>query len=314
MKVISKIIYASVFSLVIPAILPACLPSAYASLVDTSQNQAFESKPSFAGLELESPKPLKFFTKVANVKFIVGGANNGLEFSTDDLCRQAGYPYKGCTSGYVKGEACPYNDKFVRECIDPAVWCQKNGYNVTSCIVPKYLTTVCPHSSVYYKSCETDNIRACKELGYSLTCEAGKIGDTAQACPYNPSYKKCVCNPCSGFAYTSQQANAQGYTPGEVCNSCGTIKYKRNENKCEGYKNCDCGGETGAKVCYAGTIKKFDTCKSCCENKCNLASCPNGNICEYESCSKKYCVIGCATGYSDLDNYWCQSALRCWVK
>ena len=60
-------------------------------------------------------------------------------------------------------------------------------------------------------------------------------------------------------------------------------------------------------------IKYYNNCKTC-ENKCKLDSCPVGNICEYEDCSQKYCTIGCATGYKDLDNYWCNGALRCWVK
>ena len=61
----------------------------------------------------------------------------------------------------------------------------------------------------------------------------GKVGDTNQSCPYNESYKKCVCNPCGGYDYTAAQASAQGYTPGEVCNSCGTMKYKRSANACD---------------------------------------------------------------------------------
>ena len=330
MRIISKTIYlSSVFFSVYPTASFASLSSAYASLVDTSQNQTFESRPqaaaipkrpvpsSFAGLVLQRQEPLKYYPKFANVKFIVGDGELDFgytEFSTDDLCKQAGYVHNGCPAGYIRDDECPYDSKFVRDCIDPDIWCKNNGYHVTSCSVPEYPANPCPYKSSLYKSCETDNIRACKELGYSLTCEAGKVGDINQSCPYNDSYKKCICNPCSGYDYTAAQASAQGYVPGEVCNSCGTIKYKRTENACSGYKTCDCGGEAGAKVCYSGAVQKFDTCRSCCENKCTLASCPAGNTCEYESCSKKYCAVGCATGYLDLDNYWCGGALSCLVK
>ena len=314
MRIISKTIYlSSVFSLVYPMATFASLSSGYASLVDTSQNQTFESRPQAAAI---SKRPVSSsFIKLAAVHFITN--DNALNFGNQeflpaDLCKQGGYTHEGCPAGYIKGEPCPYDSKFVKDCIDPDTWCKNNGYTITSCSVPKYPTTPCPYKSSLYKSCETDNIRACKELGYSLTCETGKVG--GDSCPYNSSYKKCICNPCSGYDYTAAQASAQGYVPGEVCNSCGTIKYKRSENKCDGYKACDCGGEAGAKVCYSGATKKFDTCKTCCENKCTLASCPAGNTCEYESCSKKYCAIGCATGYLDLDNYWCGGALSCLVK
>ena len=282
MKIISNTICLSVFSLVCPAIPFASLPSAYASLVDTSQNQTFESEPAHS-------------FKLAAVHFITN--DNALnfgnqEFLPDDLCKQGGYTHNGCPSGYVKGEPCPYDSKFVKDCIDPDTWCKNNGYNVASCSVPKYPTTPCPYKSSLYKSCETDNIRACKELGYSLTCETGKVG--GDSCPYNSSYKKCICNPCSGYGYTAAQASAQGYVPGEVCNSCGTVKYKRSENKCDGYKACDCGGEAGAKVCYSGSVQKFSSCLSC--SKCESAyqytkSNCSGTLYGWE-CEGKY--AGCA--------------------
>ena len=85
MRIISKTIYlSSVFFLVYPTASFASLSSEYASLVDTSQNQTFESRPqaaaipkrpvpsSFAGLVLQRQEPLKYYPKFANVKFIVG--------------------------------------------------------------------------------------------------------------------------------------------------------------------------------------------------------------------------------------------------
>ena len=181
------------------------------------------------------------FIKLAAVHFIANDGNlsfGNQEFLPEDICKQGGYTHKGCPAGYVKGEACPEDGSYVKDCIDPDTWCKNNGYEVTGCQVPQYPQGACPYGSGYYKSCETDNIRACKELGYSLTCEAGKVGDTNQSCPYNESYKKCVCNPCGGYDYTASEANAQGYTPGEVCNSCGTMKYKRSANACDGFKEC----------------------------------------------------------------------------
>ena len=235
MTINSKIILVSVFSLVMPAFSYASLGTEYASLLDNSQSQAFESKPSALGPVLPDQGSLKDYPKIASVRFITDGKNgnnqfNGSsgsldqEFTTEGICFQAGYRLKSCPAGYIKGEACPDDSTYVRECIDTATWC--------------------------------------KEAGYILTCDSGKIGDTAQVCPYNDSYKKCICNPCRGFDYTAAEATAQGYVPGEVCNSCGTIKYKRTANACTGFKQCPNGGAAGAGVCYAGTVKMFDSCKS----------------------------------------------------
>ena len=298
MKIISKsLLWSSAFSLVLPQAAFASLSSAYASLVDTSQNQAFESKPA-QFLKLAA---VHFITKNGQLSF--GGGNpGGQEFNPGDLCKSRGYLHKGCPAGYIPGEACTEDSSFVKECIDPDTWCRGNGYNVTSCTLPKYLSGKCPHSSTLYKSCETDNARACQDAGYASSCEVGKIGD--RACPYDSKYKTCICNPCTGFAYTSAQASAQGYVPGEVCNSCGTMKYKRSEAPCDGFKTCDCGGATGAKTCWSGTVKKFDTCKECCDTskyKYDSSNCTGGNQLAGNSCGGKYdtCIKPGLILYSD---------------
>ena len=279
-------------SLVLPAALFVSFNSAYASLVDTSQNQTFESRPQAAAV---SKRPVSSpFIKLAAVHFIANDGNlsfGNQEFLPEDICKQGGYTHKGCPAGYVKGEACPEDGSYVKDCIDPDTWCKNNGYEVTGCQVPQYPQGACPYGSGYYKSCETDNIRACKELGYSLTCEAGKVGDTNQSCPYNESYKKCVCNPCGGYGYTASEANAQGYTPGEVCNSCGTMKYKRSANACDGFKECTCGGESGATVCYSGTVKKYSSCKSC----CSYYESWNGYECVFSGYMTACCGMGCGS-------------------
>ena len=296
MKIISKsLLWSSAFSLVLPQTAFASLSSAYASLVDTSQNQAFESRPA-QFLKLAA---VHFITNDGGLKFGSGNPG-GQEFNPGDLCKSRGYLHKGCPAGYIPGEACTEDSSFVKECIDPDTWCRGNGYNVTSCTLPKYLSGKCPHSSTLYKSCETDNARACQDAGYASSCEVGKIGD--RACPYDSKYKTCVCNPCAGFAYTSAQASAQGYVPGEVCNSCGTIKYKRTENACDGFKTCDCGGATGAKTCWSGTVKKFDTCKECCDTskyKYDSSNCTGSNQLAGNSCGGKYdkCEAPCGSEY-----------------
>ena len=180
MKKLSKTLLMSpAVSLVLPAALFVSFNSAYASLVDTSQNQTFESRPQAAA---SSKRPVSSpFIKLAAVHFLGNDWKTSFgnqEFLPEDICKQGGYTHKGCPAGYVKGEACPEDGSYVKDCIDPDTWCKNNGYEVTGCQVPQYPQGACPYGSGYYKSCETDNIRACRELGYSLTCEAGKVGDT----------------------------------------------------------------------------------------------------------------------------------------
>ena len=179
--------------------------------------------------------------------------------------------------------------------------CIDEGYpHSGDCLLPAFYDAECPYDSDYHSQCITDNDRACQESGYLKNCPDGEVADTNQLCPYDSSYKKCKCDPCEGYAYTYAQATAQGYIADGSCNSCGEIKYKRKENPCSGYSACDCGGETGAKICYTGAAIKYDNCKSCCENKCTLDACPADHACDYEACSNKYCDNGCRSGYMDL--------------
>ena len=185
--------------------------------------------------------------------------------------------------------------------IDTAAQCRNDGFSITSCAAPSYPSGQCPYNSNYYASCKNDPEQACKNAGYVTSCEEGYVQDGSQVCSYDSSYFKCKCNPCDGYSYTQAQAEAQGYVSDGSCQSCGTVKYRRKEAPCDGYNICECGGEIGSSTCYTGTVKKYSVCKSCCENKCTETSCPDGYICELESCSNKYCITGCAVNYTD----WC---------
>lgn len=145
--------------------------------------------------------------------------------------------------------------------IDTARQCIDHGYDKTSCPLPSYLSDQCPYDELYYAKCIDDKGRACKDLGFILTCGTGEIEDLR--CPYDNSYKKCKCNPCSGYSYSLSEVSGQGYVSDGSCQSCTVMKYKRKENPCSGYSTCECGGEIGASVCYTGSVKKFANCKSC---------------------------------------------------
>ena len=184
--------------------------------------------------------------------------------------------------------------------LDTAEQCKNEGYSVTSCTPPNYLSGQCPYNESYYAQCKEDKEKACKDAGYVNSCGTGYVSDSSQICPYNSSYFKCKCNPCDGYVYTYAEATADGYVVDSYCQSCNTMKYKRKNNPCSGYMTCECGGEIGTPTCKSGTVTKYAVCKTCCENRCTLASCPENHDCDYEECSGKYCDKGCSGGYTDM--------------
>ena len=141
------------------------------------------------------------FKVQANVKFIVDNKPGELVFGYEALCVDKGYSVKAsdCAEGMV-GNSCPYSDEYVDKCLTPTEWCTANGYGkvASDCVKPEYPYEACPKDGTRFKSCLRDNGRACQEEDYYLVCnETGTIPDTSAAgCPYDTSYKKCVCNPC----------------------------------------------------------------------------------------------------------------------
>ena len=95
--------------------------SSVTSLIDTSQNQAFESQPPAQGLLTADLEPVHSF-KLASVQFITGGGNltfNTPEFpdTSTDNCKRFGYTLTSCSAGNP-ALFCPYNDKYFKECCD----------------------------------------------------------------------------------------------------------------------------------------------------------------------------------------------------
>ena len=180
-------------------------------------------------------------------------------------CGDAGFGSMGGDDGYK---------------VDTVQQCGNEGYSVTSCSLPAYPSGQCPYNSAYFAKCVEDRPRACKEAGFTETsCASGTVVEAT--CSFDANYKKCKCDPCSGYDYTYAQASAQGYVPDGSCLSCSETKYKRKENPCSGYSSCECGGETGSASCYSGSIQKFESCKKCCSDVCSSGSttsvCNNGS-------------------------------------
>lgn len=327
MKTISIIALLPAISLVIPADSVAS-PKAFGprgyfnsddalAPIDISQSQIFESKPRAALFAEQPALNLSQLVKLAKVRFITDSDGrlsfDRQDFSTEELCRSAGYGYKNCPAGYVTGGSCPYDNAYVKECINPDAWCQTHGYITSTCQVPSYPSQPCPYNNNFFRSCENDYKRSCEELGFTADCDNGKIADSGAVCKYDSSYHGCICNPCGGYEYTVEQATAQGWHPSqEVCNSCGTVKYKRIADSCDGYLDCDNGPETGAGFCWSGNIKKYTACKSCsCEEEGyfrNQTQCGLGYVLsETEVCpcdaSYKKCVTSCRIQAINSGNY-----------
>lgn len=94
-KLSKTLLMSPAVSLVLPASLFVSFNSAYASLVDTSQNQTFESRPQAAAV---SKRPVSSpFIKLAAVHFIANDGNlsfGNQEFLPEDICKQGGYTHK----------------------------------------------------------------------------------------------------------------------------------------------------------------------------------------------------------------------------
>ena len=134
--------------------------------------------------------------------------------------------------------------------------CASIGYPLTSCTPPGYPDKFCPYDSNHFASCRQDKPKACTDAGFVSGCGQGEILDPDGLCPYDAAYGKCVCDPCSGYDYTYEEATEKGYeVDGAACDSCGTKKYKRRNASCSGYLVCDCGPEIGSSSCQSGTLE-----------------------------------------------------------
>lgn len=273
-------------------------------------NLTFGPSRTASGKDIHTPhtsielKPISHFdspgVKIAAVCSIGGGgcasllpglANSNGNFFFDPVqqCKDDGYIKTTCPAGTIAENECPYQKGYYQSCSSSEESCKNRGYIQTYCTAPAYLTDPCPDNPNYYKSCSEDNGKACEENGFSDDCEPGKIADTTSTCPYNSAYTACKCNPCTGYGYTLEQAQTDGWhIMGDACNSCGELKYMREADICSGFYACnDEGGEAGADTCMSGDTKMFSSCKTV---------------------SKE-----CAAGFLNMDKYWCEGALRCYL-
>ena len=274
--------------------------SKYTHLEEASLNQTFEP---MSRASLEIGLPYRFSFQTASVQFITGGGNldfGNMDFTdpTIEQCQKDGYSLTNCGSGQLQGLKCPYNSAYFDKCCD-----SRYKYDKSACSYP---------NTVSGDSCGGKYMCYCDKSLYSVTgCSSPQVpegtGCTEEGVTY---YSKCVCP--SNYNQTCDGQNQEGVGTG--CTQNGVTKYTSCQCKSGYNMTCsDLGPVTPTDYCLMNGTKYYNNCKTC-ENKCSLSSCPAGNVCEYEDCSQKYCVTGCATGYKDLDNYWCNGAMRCWFK
>lgn len=218
------------------------------------------------------------------------GGSGGDDFNIDPKkqCTNEGFTVNSCPAGSAAYGICPYDNRYFTGCKSYDELCKQDNYYKT-CSGGLVLdpSQSCEYDSAY-KKCEAKD-ELCENNGYQAACEDGKIQDPGQACSYDGSFQKCVCNPCDGYDYTYAKATSKGYEiDGNACNSCGAEKYKRKAKECSGFLSCDCGGEIGATECWSAEVQKFSSCKSC--------------------------YTECTNGKTDIANFWCGGALKCFFK
>ncbi len=234
----------------------------YTHFVRTSLNQTFEPL-SRAGFSLSLPNRSSFQT--AGVYFITG--NEGLTFEnvknqdfddpSKDYCQKLGFNITSCASGLFN-RACPYNDTFYDRCCDKAYI-----YTPASCSSPRTLSSescggkyrcYCDTKTYPYPACDSPQIK-----GSSCTDDTGT------------RYTTCVCPNSNNGPWGCQE-----YYPAPCNNVCKTPYPDNCHNR-----------QSVSLPANSYCSKTFDDCDSKCESWV------------------------CKSGYTNISNCpW----MRCWVK
>ena len=262
--------------------------------IEVSQN-LLDIRPEPLALELPAQEAsLSHLPKLAAVHFIT--KEKGLEFPEfipvyPEQCKKLGYTVTSCPGGTLI-DACPYEPSYYKTCCS-----SEYKYNKDNCSLLNTTGTSCGGK---YKDCD------CNATMYPVTsCTSPQVVATGSgsSCTVNgvKRYSECICP--SSYSETCTGQNMQG--KGTGCTKNGTTKYTACE--CKAGYNLTCSGSGGSPArptdyCLKDGIKYYNSCNTC-AFRCSIAEADKqpGIVYEYEECSKKYCDIGCATGYVD----WC---------
>ena len=228
-------------------------------------------------------KNQKSLVKVAQVCWIMDtGDCAGLDFVSSDIGNHGG------AGGGADDNLEEFDKKGPEDCI-------KEGYTVTNCPDGYEGDKACLYADGYYAACKV----ACPS-GYKK-CEDPYHG-VGQECG-DGYYESCQCDYCDGYSYKKEDIPDGYVADGEPCVSCNGEMYKIKVNPCEGYQDCgSMGGKVGATTCLSGTNMMYSECKPC-PSLGEYDTCPPCSVCNYEECSNKYYVTGCATGCADYCDY-----------
>jgi len=279
MKIISKyVLLSSAFSLVMPMTAFASLSSAYASLVDTSQNQTFESEPAYLKLA-----GVYFITNDKGQVFGLEGGDNEFKDDTPKRCKDAGYNLTSCPKvGTSPADICPYDSSYFKSCCS---WV----YKYTQCDYPLVKSSescggkykcVCDPAAYPYASCNAPRIKGeiCNDNSgshySSCTCPEGVPTEYGcrvyYAAPCNSVCKTAYSDNCHNRNAVAALYGCQKYYAD--CSSKCEIAYPDNcrnrtavsvpaNAQCSAYFS-DCSSKCSAWACKDGYKKSGDSCES----------------------------------------------------
>lgn len=203
------------------------------------------------------------------------------------------YPLTLCPSG-TRCEACPFNTRRFRtfECVAPY---QMSG---GKCVCPPAV------------SLNGDN-EVCSQYCGNTCIE--------KTCSPSPNQTGCTNG-------TQSCDNGCGQKTRQCCVACSNKVTSKPANATYTYTECYDGSNHQIQsgwTCNSGYHKENNSCeKDCVSNPCSaftLSECPSGYTCT--SCTKTaadcstsgtyYQIIACPSGKLDLNNYWCNGALKC---
>ena len=100
-------------------------------------------------------------------------------------------------------------------------------------------------------------------------------------------YSSCCTDTCENYQHESIP---EGYEESGRCTDCaGKVKYTIKPKDCgSGYQTCSNGPDIGASGCKSGELTYYDKCK------------PD--------------TVTCSSPQVNLESYWCNGGLKCWVK
>ncbi len=225
--------------------------------------------------------------------------NHNMDINSDSkFCEDNSY-VSSCPENTAKipDSEC-YRDASYFKCSETQ-WCKDNGYSTTSCSVPQYPSEQCPNGEPLYKSCKTDNAKACKELGYTNTCPSGqKLKKDSGRCSYDSSYGTC-CTPSGCPNYTSLTSSSYGTNGTDGCEY--TCYYTCNMNCPSGTSTSNPEGCGGSTKNGCGNVTCYYPYQSCCSSsyKYDTTNC-NGTLSGSECGGKYNKCYQCGTNIGDF--------------